>query len=54
MTTTLLIAAGFAAVVIGGNVWYDHKNSNPINWKRTLISASIAFCLTVLIGVITE
>lgn len=51
---TLLIAALIAGVVVYGNIRFDKKNGDPINWKRTLISAGVAAFLTILIGLVTE
>ena len=51
---TFEIAGGFAAIVFIGNLIYDKKNKNPVNWKRGLIMALVSFVLTVAIGAATE
>jgi len=54
MTTTLIVASIFSAIVLAGNIVFDTKRGAPIDWKRTLIVTGIAFGLTVLIGIATE
>ena len=54
MTTTLIVAGFISAVVLGGNIAFDKANKTPINWKRTLIWAGVAFAAAVGIGIITE
>ena len=54
MTTTFIVAGFISAVVLGGNIAFDKANKTPINWKRTLIWAGVAFAAAVGIGIITE
>lgn len=54
MTTTLIVASIFSAIVLAGNIIFDKKRGAPVDWKRTLIVTGIAFGLTLLIGIATE
>ncbi len=54
MTTTLLIALGFAAVTIIGNIIYDKSTDNPINWNRGWIMGGASAIIIFLIGWLSE
>ncbi len=54
MITTFILGGVMALIVIGGNIYYDRRDKSPINWKRTLIWAGVAFAAAVGIGIITE
>lgn len=51
---TILIALGFAALVIIGNVIYCKGNKQPINWNRGWIIGGASAIIIFLIGWLSE